>query len=806
MKINQTLFYLLSSACLFIFSESLAQNKFTITGRVIAEDTGEPLAGANILIASTTLGTKTSADGTFKLIKLPAGNYRVTASFIGYSSKTIPVSLENADRALEISLSQTILSGPVVTVVATQARERVSPVTFSALEKQEIEARYTVQDIPEIVADLPSTTFYSEGGNGLGYNYLSIRGFDQRRISVLINGVPQNDPEDHNVYWVDFPDLTANVQAIQVQRGAGSAFYGPAAIGGSINILTNYFLPDRQIKATYGRGAFDTGKASFSYNSGLLKKKFVLFGRVSNIKTAGYRQNAWIDFKSYFFGAAAYAKRSNVRVHFYGGPIKDGLAYLGVPKNFNGDDEMRRSNFLGSREIENFNQPHLELIHEYKISPKLTLNNNAFFIRGYGFFDYDGSWGTPAYFRLTPEFGFNVQEIPGDALIRAYVDNKQVGWLPQLNWRHKSGELVAGAELRRHRSLHWGRLQEGSGLPAEVAGNNARRYYEYKGGKDIASVYLRETLRLRPDLYAVVDLQYAYKRYKLFDEQFLNTEFTVPYSFLNPRFGLNYNLSERVNLYTNLSRTTREPRLKNIYDAAEASTPADWGAVLPQFELNPDGSYNFDTPLVKPEKLTDFELGVGLRTGSVRAAANVYYMDFRDEIIKKGGLDRFGQPVTGNADHTVHQGLELSGEVQILPQLSLAGNFLASKNELKSYRVFGSGGEEMILDGNPIAGFPNSLGNLRFTYSWQGLYASLILKYVGKQYTDNFKNDENSVDAYEVLNLSMRYDLRKLGLKGLILQARVNNLLNKKYLAHGEGTDFFPAATRNGFVSVQYAL
>ncbi|MFQ5629764.1 MAG: TonB-dependent receptor, partial [bacterium] len=597
MEMYRILGGILIATCLFFSSVSRAQDKFAITGKVSTEDSGQPLAGANIIVEGTSLGAKSALDGSFTLPAIPNGDYRVTVSYIGFSAKTIPVAVQNADQYLDIKLSQTILSGPVVTVVATQAQERISPVTFATLDKQDIEARYTVQDIPEILADLPSTTFYSEGGNGLGYNYLSIRGFDQRRISVLINGVPQNDPEDHNVYWVDFPDLTANVQTIQVQRGAGSAFYGPAAIGGSINILTNYFSPNREIKAYFGRGAFDTEKMSFSYNTGLFKDKYVLYGRVSSIKTDGYRQNAWIDFRSYFLGAAAYAKRSNLRLHFYGGPIKDGLAYVGVPKNFNEDDAQRRTNFLGSREIENFNQPHFELIHEYKLTPKLTFNNNAFFIRGYGFFDYDGSWGTPEYFRLTPEHGFEVAEIPGDALIRAYVDNKQIGWLPQMNWRHKSGELVIGAELRRHRSLHWGRLQQGTGLPAEVVGDDSRRYYQYKGGKDIASFYFHETFRLRPDLYLVADLQYAYKSYKLFAEDFLNTEFSVPYHFLNPRLGLNYNISETFNIYTNASRTTREPRLKNLYDAAEASTPTAWGAVLPQFEVRNDGAYNFVEPL-----------------------------------------------------------------------------------------------------------------------------------------------------------------------------------------------------------------
>lgn len=788
---------------LFVVSTTAAPARLTISGTVVDEASGAPLAGANIIIEGTSLGTKSAGDGRFTLPPLPPGNYQVTISFIGYSSKTIPVTLTTANQHLEVALSQTVISGPVVTVVATAARERVSPVTFAQLDKKDIAPRHTFEDIPEILADLPSTTFYSEGGHGTGYNYLSIRGFDQRRISVMINGIPQNDPEDHNVYWVDFPDFLPNVQSIQVQRGAGSAFYGPAAIGGSINIQTNYFSPNREARVSFGRGAYNTQKTALSYNTGLLAGKFVLYGRASNLTSDGYRDNAWVDFWSYFAGAALYSKAHNLRLHFYGGPIEDGLAYAGVPKSYNDDDELRRRNPLGPNEIENFNQPHFEALHEFKISPRLTLNNNAFFIRGYGFFDYDGSWGTPEYFRLTPEYGYQVSEIPGDALIRAYVDNKQGGWLPQLEWKHGGGELVVGAELRLHRSLHWGRLQQGTGLPAGVTGDGARRYYQYNGGKEIVSLYAHETLRASSRLNVMLDLQYAYKNYRLFDEAFVGTDFSVPYHFVNPRFGINFNLSEAVNLYTNFSHTSREPRLKNLYDAAEASTPADWGAVLPQFETRAGGSFDFSAPLVKPEKLANVELGAGWRSSRLRASINLYHMDFRDEIIAKGGVDRFGQPITGNAERTLHQGVELSGEVQLLPQLALGGNALLSRNELKSYVVF-EDGERIVLDGNRIAGFPNTLANLRLTYAWRGLHASALLKYVGKQYTDNFQQEDRSVDAYEVLNLNLRYRLEQFGLRGLTLQARLNNVLNKKYLSYGIGDEFFPAATRNGFVSLEY--
>ena len=88
---------------------------------------------------------------------------------------------------------------------------RETPITFSDLKAQDLREQYTVQDVPVLLSELPSTTYYSESGTSIGYTYVNIRGFDPRRIAVMVNGVPQNDPEDHNVYWLDFPDLAANL-------------------------------------------------------------------------------------------------------------------------------------------------------------------------------------------------------------------------------------------------------------------------------------------------------------------------------------------------------------------------------------------------------------------------------------------------------------------------------------------------------------------------------------------------------------------------------------------------------------------
>ena len=813
----------LLSIIFLLISLGLARD-IVISGQVTAGKNHQTLSGVNVYIENSSIGTSTDANGRFLLVNVPPGN-RLTLVFnyVGYAREKRTF-IARTDTTINVRLGQDILKGPIVTSVATMANERRSAVTFSNIGKQDLQNRYTTQDIPELLADLPSTTFYSENGNGLGYNYLSIRGFGQRRISVLINGIPQNDPEDHNIYWIDFPDLTSNIDEIQVQRGAGNAFYGPAAIGGSINIKSNNFSPEFRLEAQYGLGSFNTRKQLFSVNSGLIADHYIFYGRYSAIKSDGYRERAWTDFSSFFVGAARYDTNSSLRLHFYGGPIKDGLAYNGLPRSFNDDNHLRRKNLAGfsysdngdgtrsisvyprrNDEIENFSQPHIELLHEWQVSEKMTLNNSLFYVTGKGFFDYDGSWGTAQYFRLTPQFGYAVDTIPANALIRAYVANEQFGWLPQMILKTRDGTITFGAEIRYHRSLHWGRLQKGNGLGADIVGDNGRHFYEYRGGKDIFSFYYHQNYRWTSKITLQTDLQYAYKRYRLFDEKFVGTDFKVPYQFLNPRVGLNYNLSRNANAYFSLYSTTREPRLKNLYDAAESGTPSSWGAVTPQFSLLADSSgYDFNAPLVQPETLTGLEFGLGLKRDLWQLKANVYIMDFKNEIIKKGQVDRFGQPITGNAEHTRHYGLELSGAWRFLSRFRLAGNASFSRNRLLTYTVYSTATDSVRLDGNPIAGFPDMLANVSITYNWDNMFVSLSDKFVGSFYTDNFKNEMHKNAAYNTLNLNAHYKIALGPANAFVLQFRISNLLNRKYMAYGEGAEFFPAATRAFYGGIKY--
>jgi iron complex outermembrane receptor protein len=791
-----------------------------LKGTVTDAETGDGLANVNIRIQGHHQGIVTDDSGHYTINDLPPNTYILLLTHVGYVSQQKRVAL-TLDQTCDLRLTPMLLPGDAVTVTATRARQRQTPATFSNITKKELADRYTVQDIPRLLSELPAINTYDETGNGIGYSYLTMRGFDQRRIAVMINGIPQNDPEDHNVYWVNFPDLASSLEDIQVQRGAGSAFYGPAAIGGSINLITDRFAPEPKLTLSSGYGSYDTRKLGVTLNSGLLDNRMALNAHFGKTQTDGYRNQAWVDFLSYFFGGAYYTERTTTRFHIYGSKNRDHLNFYGIsPVTTVGgqtvstldDRTLRKENpITGNEEIEDFHQPHYELLHEWIVNPRLAINNAFFYVQGGGYFDFDGSWADDFYFRLTPQFGIASAGSPGQSLIRAYVNNRQGGWLPRVTYQLERSTTEVGLELRYHQSLHYGQIRWAENLPAQISPDY--RYYEYKGSKWISSAYINHNHKLSERLNFMGTLQLAHKRYRLFDEKYVGTEFTVPNTFINPKLGLNFNFTPRVNVYASVARTRREPRLVNYYDAAEST----WS--VPQFEQSTNGIFDFDNPLARPENLNNIELGLAYSTPRFRAHLNTFWMDFRDEIVKSGQLDLFGQPVTGNADKTLHSGLEISAAVRPVPTVTLQGNATLSRNTFKRHTDF-SNGQAVTLDGNRIAGFPDLLANIRGTYEYNAWRASIYLRHVGKQYTDNSQDNRQSpglrndpgytprvVDPKTIADLSISYDIgRLLGRKGFEIRLDVNNAFDTLYETHGEGLSFFPAATRNYLIFTKFEI
>lgn len=777
--------------------------------------------------------------------------------------------LSSYSYAGEADDSARVYKTPSITVTTTRAVERKSTVPFVELSRAEIQSNYTIQDIPQYLNMQPSILTYSQNGNPIGYTNLNMRGFDQRRISVLINGIPQNDPEDHNVYWVDFPDIAESLNSIQIQRGGGTGSYGAAAIGGSINLVTSNFTDNRHIRLSSGIGWQEYGsgdtyeqgvnKYLVEFSSGMVGN-YAFYGRLSNVSTKGYRDRSFADLDSYFFSAVRYDENLTTQINLFGGPFSDGLVYNGLPKSYIGNEKLRRKNYSywiydndgktvlddwtserRKEEIEEFSQPHYELLNDWTISEGLHFKSALFYYTGTGFYDYDASWADTSTLRITAANGFHPQQNPGSPLVRAMVENRHGGWIPRLDWDHGNGNLTVGAELRIHRSDHWGKVQYAENLPDDF--DPGFKIYDYNGIRDIFSVFGREQYKLTEKIIISAEAQLVRQSYGISDEkagyQFTEYKdieggtvgdggdlFDVVYWFFNPRLGANWNIDPNNNIFGSVAYTSREPRMRNLYAADDSYFGAQ-----PLFNGDPERGWDFTDPLVSPESMLDFELGWQFRNERMFFSANLYWMEYFDELVKSGRLDIFGNPIDGNAPRTRHFGAELQASAALLNlaggNLVLGGNATISRNRIidYDYELFG---ETISLDDNPIAGFPDLMANISLGYYLGGFGAEISGKFVGEFRSDNFgdmlESDEtlieamkadsyvgyysdNKVDPYFVTNANVYYEIEDiLSLQGLKLHLQVYNLTNELYAAGAEGKEFFPAAERMIFAGIDLKL
>jgi len=737
----------------------------------------------------------------------------------------------------------------VIEVNALKGIERLTPITFQNISRKDIEQKFWMQDLPVFLNGNTSVNAYSESGASIGYSYFSIRGFDQRRVAILTNGIPQNDAEDHQVYWVDLSDITSSVENIQIQRGIGTALYGTSGIGGVINLQTLNYFDKKFLNLSAGYGDYNSKRFSLEYSSGLTESGFGYYGKISKNKTDGYRNLSWSDHWSYFLSAGKIIGDNSVlKINIYGSPIKNHLAYIGVTKDYldgkiTGDRlKDRKYNFLDfQNETDNYYQPHYELIFNTQPTKNLFISNTFSYVRGDGFFvtNYPVYYGYDlTYFRLNPFFtsdstafnsayykrnpdgslyfetGKGYQIDKSDLVTNLYVNNNDYGWYPKVQLKHNKdrGNLVIGGEVRLHNSEHYGEITFGNALPSGTPDNY--QYYYYEGRKTTITAYANEIFKITPNITAMAGVQFAYHKYKILNDKFKPYKFDVDYNFFTPRIGLNYNINDYFRIFGNFSMAKREPRLKDIYDAENPYSK-------PNFRIVDTLNNRYEEPLVKPEEMYNYELGAGFTSQILKANLNFYLMDFKNEIVSNGQLDNVGQPINGNAGKSVHQGVEFDFELHpfiksknnLLNGLTLFGNLNLSDNYFKEYKeITGTDINGNIVYGNDYSDNkillnPSIIGNLSIGYNTNfGLNLYISAQHIGKQYLDNSENERKNpanrnvvgyvdkfITDYTVFNAGLSYDIIKSlknvkffsHLNSFEVSLKVNNIFDKLYETTG---------------------
>ena len=300
---------------LALTSSLIAQ--ITVSGTVTDASTGKALAGANVVVEGTNKGSAADANGEFTIGNVSNGS-TLTASMIGYKDMSMDVS-----RTVNFSLEPSMIEMSGLEVLASRADEK-TPVAYTNVSKAEMEVRLGSQEIPMVLNTTPSVYATQQGG-GAGDARINVRGFNQRNVAVMINGVPQNDMENGWVYWSNWDGVGDATSSIQMQRGLSAVNLATPSIGGTMNIITDPASMERggSFKQELGAGSFL--KSSFNYNTGLIADKFAFSTTLVKKTGEGIIDKTWTDAYAYYLGSSYQMNNSNrFELYAIGAPQRHG--------------------------------------------------------------------------------------------------------------------------------------------------------------------------------------------------------------------------------------------------------------------------------------------------------------------------------------------------------------------------------------------------------------------------------------------------------------------------------------------------
>ena len=301
-----------------------AQNSI-ISGKVTDSNSGEELIGTNIIIQGTSMGAATGMNGLYKIMNVPAGSYKLVASFMGYKMMTKDIEVTAGQTlTVDFAMEEDVIYGEAIAIVANRAKIRETPVAFSNVQKADMEVRLGSQDIPLVLNTTPSVYATMQGG-GAGDARINVRGFNQRNVAIMINGVPVNDMENGWVYWSNWDGVGDATSSIQMQRGLSAVNLATPSIGGTMNILTDPTSQQAGVnfKQEFGNDGFL--KSTLIANSGLIDGKYAFNGLIVRKSGDGLIDKTWTDAWAYYFGATWNVNPNNrLELYALGAPQRHG--------------------------------------------------------------------------------------------------------------------------------------------------------------------------------------------------------------------------------------------------------------------------------------------------------------------------------------------------------------------------------------------------------------------------------------------------------------------------------------------------
>lgn len=676
-----------------------------------------------------------------------------------------------------------------VQVTSTRAGKK-TPMAFSTLTQKQIKQVNFGQDIPYILSLTPSVTTTSDAGNGIGYTSIRVRGIDPSRINITANGVPVNDAESSQVYFVNMGDLASSVQSMQLQRGAGTSTNGAGAFGATLNMQTENIGTQPYIGLDASAGSYYSHKETLRFGTGLLHDHWGLQGRLSNIGSKGYLDRASTKLNSYFLQGGYFSDNTMVKLLTFNGTEQTYHAWNYASK-YEQSLYGRRYNSCGEYyddkgnvqyykdQTDNYHQMNYQAIWNQLYGQNWSSNVTLHYTYGYGYYnEYKSN-------KNYQDYGLSDTEFESDLTRKKLMENDLYGVVASINYDNKSNyKATLGGGWNKYIGDHWGEV-----LWTKDKVNTFYPGYEYyrnRAWKSDFNIYTKESWTFLPGLNAYIDLQYRHVGYRMQDprDYYINEDRTKGYwahddfDFFNPKFGINYQLDSHNRLYASYAISHKEPT-RNDYQDNEVQH-------------------------LKAEKLQDVEFGYRYESQKFTAGANFYYMYYNHQYVLTGELNDIGEMKASNENsgRSYREGVELEAAWKPVDWFRWDANATLSRNICKDWTVTLKDGSAVSLGDTHTAFSPDFIFNNIFTFNYKGFNAGIQSQYIGKQYLtntdfDSYKNYnkdgsfDQDVDMFlkahfnTNVNLSYHFALPCFGLKDITLGVTLYNIFNAKYDNNG---------------------
>lgn len=676
----------------------------TISGKIIDHITSLPIESASIQWKNQSNGTTSDEMGNFSIVQSYKDSI-LEISHIAYQDKIAKINHKNKPVFLELKLESSQVGLNEVNIISSYIKDRETPIAINNISRVTIEREMGSSEYPEIMKMVPGV-YATKLGGGTGDARISIRGFQQENLGLLLNGIPVSSVENGLVYWSNWAGLSDATQAIQVQKGLGASKVAVNSVGGTINIITKTTEAQKGGVLRHSFTDYGNQKTSLTLSTGLNENGLAITFLGSRTSGPGYIDATAVDAWAWFISLSKQINSRHLVVFTgLGAPERHGQRTYGLTQEqyqmfgnkynpnwgmFNGEINSLSENF--------YHKPQLSIHHYWNVNPKL-------FIASSGYLSFGNGGGKFSQSIMSPDantFRKNNQ-IDWDAIYQQNVNNTDslqletgeyvegfskiiqtnyianhlwYGGLSTLNYNINSKlKLITGLHFRYFTS----------NLHEEIDDLLGGNFWVDKYAWTIAGIAGRQQIKSTGDIINVdqdarVDIasyfaqaEYSYGKINTF----LASTYTYTWyqradrmNYVNDinskkiskagfdlKTGMNYLLSDKQNIYFNAGYYNKAPYFKFVYA-------------------------NFSNAVVqnlKNETIRSIEAGYNFKNNTFSINANAYYTLWLDKSI----LSRENIQLEDNSQtralirglDAIHKGIEIEGTVRLNHDILLGSIF-----------------------------------------------------------------------------------------------------------------------------------